>query len=177
MEERKAAIFCSACTGIDKKYNEAARELVHALHSFGWTIVSGGTTKGTMKVIVDASLECGGKHIGVLPRFMAPVVHPGLSEVIWTDTMSERKEVMREGASAVIALPGGIGTLDEIIETHVLAKLDRFGGRLFALNIDGFYDPFEALLDHYVRSGMLDGYSRSLLHFPKSVEELIASFK
>lgn len=177
MEERKVAIFCSACTGVNEKYNEAARELVHALHSFGWTIVSGGTTKGTMKVIVDASVECGGKHIGVIPRFMAPVVHPGLSEVVWTDTMSERKEAMRKGAAAVIALPGGIGTLDEIIETHVLAKLDRFNGRLFVLNIDGFYDPFEALLDHYVSTGMLDPYSRGLLLFPKSVEELIDQFK
>lgn len=177
MEERKVAIFCSACAGIDEKYNEAAREVVHALHSFGWTIVSGGTVKGTMKVIADASLECGGRHIGVIPRFMAPVVYPHLSEVIWTDTMSERKEAMREGAAAVIALPGGVGTLDEIIETHVLAKLDRFSGRLFVLNIDGFYDPFIALLDHYVKTGMLDPYSRGLILFPQTAEELVDYFK
>lgn len=177
MIERKIAVFCSASAGIDDRFNEAAREVIHALHSLGYAIVSGGTVKSTMKVIVDASVECGGKHVGVIPRFMAPVVHPGLTEVRWTDSMSERKEMMRDGTVGAIALPGGIGTLDEMIETLVLAKLDRYHGVLCCLNLDGFFDPFISLLDHYVETGMLDAPSRALLHFPTTVEELVSYYK
>ncbi len=177
MEGRTVTVFCSASYTIDPKYNEAARETVHALHRLGWTVVSGGVVKGTMGVIAEASAACGGRHVGVLPRFMAPLAHPALSEAVWTDTMSARKERMREVADAVIALPGGIGTLDELIETLVLRKLGRWHGRLFALNIDGFYDPFITLLDHYVATEMLDPASRALIAFPRSVAELIAYFE
>ena len=172
MTERKAGIFCSASYTIDPIYNEAARETVHALHRLGWTVISGGTVKGTMGVIADASAACGGRHIGVLPRFMEPLVHPALSGTVWTETMSARKEKMREDADIVIALPGGIGTLDELIETLVLRKLGRWQGRIFALNVNGFYDPLAALLDHYVATGMLEPHDRALIAFPRTVEEL-----
>jgi predicted Rossmann-fold nucleotide-binding protein len=86
--------------------------------------------------------------------------------------MADRKERMRQGTEAAIALPGGIGTLDEIIETHVLAKLGRYGGKVLALNVDGFFDPFKALLDHYVVTGMLDPRDRALLVFADTPEEL-----
>ena len=135
MPRRKAVVFCSASYDIDPKYNEAAR--------------SGGSFRGTMGVIADEMERLGGDHIGVLPRFMKGLEYPNLTELIWADTMAERKERMREGTSAVIALPGGIGTLDELIESHVLVKLGRYDGKLLVLNVDGFFDPFKALLDHY----------------------------
>ena len=99
------------------------------------------------------------------------------SRVIWTDSMSTRKECMREDTVAAIALPGGIGTLDELIETHVLCKLGKYQGRVFALNLDGFYNPLKALLDHYVNTGMMDPQDRELLKFPDTVEELISYLK
>ena len=173
MGEMKAVIFCSASYSIDPKYNDAAREAVRALHRSGWTVVSGGTVKGTMGVIADESVVCGGRHIGILPRFMADVLHPGLSEVVWTDTMGARKKEMRKDADVAIALPGGIGTLDEVIETLVLAKLGLFRGRIFALDVDGFYEPFVRLLDHYVETGMLDEESRAMIRFPKTVERMM----
>ena len=172
MAERKAVVFCSASGDIDPKYNEAAREVVRALHSYGWTLVSGGSFRGTMGVIADEMKRLGGKHVGVMPRFMAGLEYDGLTELHWSDTMAERKERMRQGTQAAIALPGGIGTLDEIIETHVLAKLGRYGGKVYALNLDGFFDPFKALLDHYVATGMLDPRDRDLLVFADTVEEL-----
>ena len=172
MAERKAVVFCSASGDIDPKYNEAAREVVRALHSYGWTLVSGGSWRGTMGVIADEMKRLGGKHVGVMPRFMAGLEYDGLTELHWSDTMAERKERMRQGTQAAIALPGGIGTLDEIIETHVLAKLGRYGGKVYALNLDGFFDPFKALLDHYVSTGMLDPRDRDLLVFADTVEEL-----
>ena len=170
---KRAVIFCSASYSIDPKYNDAAREAVRALHRSGWTVVSGGTVKGTMGVIADESAAVGGTHIGIVPRFMSEVLHPGLSEVVWTETMSERKRKMREGADVAIALPGGIGTLDEVIETLVLSKLNRFHGHIVALNVDGFYEPFKALLDHYVATGMLDEASRALISFPATVGEMM----
>ena len=170
--ERKIVIFCSASYEIDPKFNQAARDVVRAACSLGYTIVSGGAVKGTMGVVADEIVACGGVHIGVLPRFMAVYRHPSLSETVWTDTMAARKEKMREGTCAAVALPGGIGTLDELIETLTLAKLDIYKGQVIALNIDGFFNPLIALLDHYVETGMLDFRSRSLISFPQSVAEL-----
>ena len=177
MAERKAVVFCSASGDIDPKYNEAAREVVRALHSYGWTLVSGGSFRGTMGVIADEMKRLGGKHIGVLPRFMAGLEYDGLTEIHWSDTMADRKERMRQGTEAAIALPGGIGTLDELIETHVLAKLGRYSGKVLALNVDGFFDPFKALLDHYVATGMLDPRDRALLVFADTPEELAEYLK
>ena len=88
--------------------------------------------------------------------------------------MSERKEKMREGTSVAVALPGGIGTLDELVETLTLAKLGKYSGRIYALNIGGFYDKLIELLDYYVSTGMLDSGSRELISFPSTVGELEA---
>ncbi len=172
-EERKIVIYCSSSYDIDQKYNQAAREVTRAACSLGYTIVSGGAIKGTMGAVADEVARCGGRHIGVLPRFMEQYKFPGLDQVVWTDTMAERKEKMREGTCAAIALPGGIGTLDEVIGTLTLAKLDKYDGKILALNIDGFYDPLKALLDHYVDTGMLDQRSRNLIGFPDTVNELV----
>ncbi len=175
--ERKVVFFCSASRDIDPKFNQAAREAARAACSLGYTIVSGGTVKGTMGVLADEVVRCGGKHIGIIPRFMGGVVHPGLTQTVWTSTMAERKELMREGTCAAVALPGGIGTLDELIETLTLAKLDLYAGKILALDIDGFYEPLEALLDHYVSTGMLDQRSRDMISFPKTVEELAGALE
>ena len=177
MAERKAVVFCSASYGIDPKYDEAARELVRALHAYGWTLVSGGSFRGTMGALADEMDRLGGRHIGVLPRFMKGLEYPNLTELVWTDTMSERKERMREGTSAAIALPGGIGTLDEFIESHVLVKLGRYAAKLLVLNVDGFFDPFKALLEHYEAAGMLTPQDRALVIFADSVPELAEHLK
>ena len=170
---KKIVIFCSASNDIAPEYNAAAGQFVRAAVGKGFAIVSGGTVKGTMGVVSDTVAECGGCHIGIIPRFMNEYVYGSLSEVVWTDTMSERKEKMREGTCAAIALPGGIGTLDEVIGTLTLAKLDKYDGKIYALNLDGFYNPLKDLLDHYVKTGMLDARSRGLIEFPDTVAELV----
>lgn len=169
---KKIALFCSSSGTISEKYNEAAREAVREICARGFTVVSGGTVKGTMGVVGDEVRNCGGRHIGILPHFMSYCQYPELDTTIWTGTMAERKEKMREGTSAVIALPGGIGTLDEVIEVHVLAKLGKYSGKVIALNVDGFYDPLKSLLDHYVNTGMMAPSDRDLMLFPGSVDEL-----
>ena len=174
MKGKVAVFFCSASFDIDPKYNQAARDYVRAACLRGYGISSGGTTKGTMRVVVDTARECGAPTKGVLPRFMTEVVHPGLDELIWTDTMAERKEKLREDADVVVALPGGIGTLDEFFETLTLAKLGKFRGKVIAVNVDGFYDKLKDLLDDYVAKGMLDAESRALAHFVDTVGEFEA---
>ncbi len=172
-ERSKIVIYCSASYDIDPKFNEAAREITRAACHLGYTIVSGGTVKGTMGQVADEVVRCGGRHVGVLPRFMEGVMYPHLDETIWTVTMADRKEKMREGTCAAIALPGGIGTLDELIDTLTLAKLDMYPGKVIAFNLDGFFEPLKTLLDHYVATGMLDVLSRELILFPRTVDELI----
>lgn len=168
----RALFFCSAVKDIAPEYNQAARELVKAACSKGYEIVSGGTVKGTMKVVCDTAVECGARVRGALPRFMEPLVYPALTDVEWTDTMSERKEAMRKGVQIAIALPGGAGTMDEFFETLVLSKLGRYGGRLAVLNIGGFYDPLVALLDHFVATNMLTPQDRARVIVKSTVEEM-----
>ena len=174
---KKVVIFCSASNKIDPKYNAAARELGRALHALGYGIVSGGGARGTMGAITDESVRVHGQHVAVLPRFMNGLENTDVTDVIWTDSMSTRKEFMRADTCAAIALPGGIGTLDEVIETLVLRKLGRYDGPVIALNIDGFYEPLKALLDHYVKYNMMEPADRELMLFPNTVEELITLLK
>ena len=174
---KQVTIYCSSSSKIDPKYNAAARELVRALHALGYGIISGGGARGTMGAITDESVRVGGKHIAVLPRFMDGLENTEITRVIWTDTMSTRKEFMRADTCAAIALPGGIGTLDELIETLVLVKLKRYDGQIIALNIDGYYEPLRILLDHYVKYHMMEPEDRDLMKFPTTVEELIALLK
>ena len=171
MDGKVALFFCSASFTIDPKFNDAARLYVEAACRHGYVISSGGTIKGTMKVVVDTAKECGARTLGIIPHFMEQYLHPDLDEVIWTDTMSERKEVMRSKVSVVVVLPGGIGTLDEFFETLTLAKLGRFDGRMIVCNVDGFYDKLEDMLDYYVGMNMLDAGTRSLVHFVSGVDE------
>ena len=170
---KKIAVFCSASFNIDPEYNDVAREFVRAASSRGYGIVTGGTVKGTMGVISEEMRDNGGYHLGVIPRFMTQYVYPDLSEVRWTDTMAERKTLLREGTCAVVALPGGIGTLDELIETFALIHLKQYDGKIMVLDHKGFYQPLKSLLEHYVTSGMLSDDTMSKLHFAQSTEELL----
>lgn len=174
---REVVIFCASSSTIDPKYNEAARQVVAGLHALGYDIVSGGGARGTMGAITGESVRLGGWHVAVLPRFMQGLEHPHVSEVVWTETMADRKERMREGTCAAIALPGGIGTLDELMETHTLRKLGKYKGEVFALNLDGFYNPLKDLLEHFVQTNMTAREDVDLLRFPETVQQLLEYFK
>lgn len=169
----KIAVFCSASFEIDPKYNRVAREFVRAASLRGYGIVSGGTIKGTMGEISDELRDCGGYHLGVIPRFMKQYVYPELSEVIWTDTMAERKTLLRKDTCAVVALPGGIGTLDELIETFALVHLEQHQGKMYVLDHNGFYEPLRQLLQHYVNTGMMSKETFLKMKFARTVEEIL----
>lgn len=170
---KKIAVFCSASSEIDPKYNKVAREFVRAASLRGYGIVTGGTVKGTMGEVSDELHAIGGYHKGVIPRFMKQFVYPDLSELVWTETMAERKTILREDTCAVVALPGGTGTLDELIETVALVHLKQYFGKITVLNHDGFYEPLKALLDHYVAAGMMTKETRGKVLFADTAEQLL----
>ena len=170
---KKIAVFCSASFNIDRKYNIVARDFVRKASSRGYGIVTGGTIKGTMGEISDELHTCGGYHLGVIPRFMKQYVYPDLTEVVWTDTMAERKTLLRKDTCAVVALPGGIGTLDELIETFALIHLKQYFGKICVLDHAGFYQPLKQLLEHYVQTGMLSKETMEMIRFAKTSEQLL----
>ncbi|MBR0300900.1 MAG: TIGR00730 family Rossman fold protein [Bacteroidales bacterium] len=177
MSGKRAVFFCSASNDIDSKYQQAAREAVRAACLAGYDIVSGGSFRGTMGVVCDTAVECGAGNYGALPEFMKGLEYQGPISLRWAPTMSERKTLMRDGVSVAIALPGGIGTMDELFETMVLAKLGRFKGRIAVLNVDGFYDPLKVLLDHLVSERMLCAEDEELVFFADNVSDLEAFLK
>ena len=125
-----------------------------------------------MGVIAEEAHRLGVPHWGVLPRFMEEFVYDRLTNLEWVETMAVRKERMREGTCVAIALPGGIGTMDELVETHVLAKLGQYSGKILVLDLDGFYQPYRELLDHYVATGMMTPEDAALVTFVTTTEEL-----
>ena len=172
----KIVIYCSASKSVAQEFNNCAAAVVEGLCKKGYGIVSGGTFLGTMGVVSDTVAACGGYHKGVLPEFMVNNAYKGLSGTVWTGTMAERKEEMRRDTVAAIAFPGGIGTLDELIETLVLKKLAKYDGRVILLNIGGFFNPLLDLLDHYVNTGMMTAQDRALIESFYSPEALLESF-
>ena len=170
---KKIAVFCSASGDINPEFNKVAREFVRAASLRGYGIVSGGTIKGTMGEISDEIRSCGGYHLGVIPRFMEEYVYPHLDEVIWTDTMAERKTLLRKDTVAVVALPGGVGTLDEFIETVALVHLKQYFGKVMLLDHEGFYEPLKALLQHYVDTKMMSRATFDMVRFAQTPDELL----
>lgn len=169
----KIAVYCSASFEIDPKFNKVAREFVRAASLHGYGIVTGGTIKGTMGEVSDELHDCGGYHLGVIPRFMEQYVYPDLSEVIWTDTMAERKALLRKDTCAVVALPGGVGTLDEVIEVLALVHLKQYFGKIFLLNHEGFYEPLRQLLQHYVDMKMMTEATMSKVVFAEKPQDIL----
>ena len=169
----KIAVYCSASFEIDPKFNKVAREFVRAASLHGYGIVTGGTIKGTMGEVSDELRDCGGYHLGVIPRFMEQYVYPELSEVIWTDTMADRKALLRKDTCAVVALPGGVGTLDEVIEVLALVHLKQYFGKIFLLNHEGFYEPLRQLLQHYVDMKMMTEATMSKVVFAEKPQDIL----
>lgn len=170
---KKIAVYCSASSEIDGKYNKVAREFVRKASGRGFGIITGGTVKGTMGEVAEELHLCGGYHRGVIPRFMESLVYPDMTETVWTDTMSERKTLLREDTIGVVALPGGVGTLDEVVEVIALVHLKQYFGKVLLLDYDGFYQPLRLLLLHYVETGMLKQETFDLVRFASTPDELL----
>ncbi len=155
----RICVFCGAATGHDDVYATVAAETGAALARRGLGMVYGGGHVGLMGIVADAAIKAGGEVIGVIPRFMekAELAHEGVTKLELVDTMHQRKQRMHELSNAVIALPGGFGTMDEIFELLTWRQLGLHHQRIGLLNVKGFYDPLLAQMEHMRKEGFLHG--------------------
>lgn len=140
---KQVTIFCASSNKVAEKYYSATRELGRILAARGITMIYGGGKEGLMGCIAETMMKENGRVIGVLPEFMHALNwhNPTVSELIWTKDMSERKQVLIDGTDAVICLPGGYGTLDEMLEVITLKQLGQFLKPIVLLNTSGYFDP------------------------------------
>jgi uncharacterized protein (TIGR00730 family) len=168
-------VYCGSRFGAQPAYTEAARALGRAIGSRGWQLVYGGGKVGLMGEVADAVLAAGGRVIGVIPDSLMQreVGHTGLSELHVVPTMHQRKQMMAERADAFIALPGGIGTLEELYEVWTWRQLGYHRQPIGLLNVGGFYDTLLAFMQQTVDEGFLSAPQLSVLEVGTDPVELL----
>ncbi len=151
-------VYCASSGACPAEYREAAFRLGAVLARGGWSIVYGGGGVGSMKALADGALAHAGRVVGVLPRFMQELEwgHPGLTELRLVDDLRIRKQAMLEGSAGVVALPGGTGTLEELLETITLKRLGLYLGPIVLVNTRRFFDPLVDLLSRAVAERFMD---------------------
>lgn len=168
-------VFCGSTFGAQPIYKDAARATGQTLAERGLTLVYGGSRVGLMGTVADAVIAGGGRAVGVIPRHLADkrVAHEGLAELHIVDTMHARKQLMADLADAFIALPGGLGTLEELFEVLTWAQLGLHRKPVSVLNVAGFYDPLLAMIDHAVTQQFMGEDHRRLIVEGPTAPELL----
>ncbi len=168
-------VYCGANPGRNPLFAEQALKLADQMVERGITLVYGGSRVGLMGKIADRVLAKGGEVIGVTTQHLVSheVAHTGLTTLHVTDTMQERKAKMLELSSAVVALPGGFGTLDELFEALTLAQLRHYQAPCGLLNTDHFYDQLIIFLQHAEQQGLLATQNLALLQLAETPETLL----
>jgi uncharacterized protein (TIGR00730 family) len=157
---RSICVYCGSQEGRVPAYREAGRKLGMEMARNDLELVYGGGAKGIMGAVSDAALSAGGRVTGIIPKFLvakeaSELTLHRLSEAILTDDMHQRKHIMFDRSDAFLALPGGIGTLEEIVEIMTWAQLARHAKPIAFLNVNGFWDPLLALLEHMRGEGFI----------------------
>jgi len=162
---RRLTVYCGSRHGRAPAYREGARAVGRLLVARGLGLVYGGGMVGLMGEVADAVLEAGGEAIGIIPRNLArkEVAHEGLTELYVVATMHERKAMMSTMGGGFLALPGGLGTLEELFEVVTAAQLGLHRKPIGLLDPGGFYGPLHAMLDHSVEEGFVDRAHRDLV--------------
>ena len=172
---RRVCVYAGSNPGTNPAYADAARGFAAELAQRAIGLVYGGGKVGLMGVLADTMLEAGGEAIGVMPRALIDreIGHPGLTELNVVDSMHERKALMADLADAFVAVPGGIGTLEELIEVYTWSQLGIHTKACGVLNVRGYYDHLAALLDHAVAEGFLRPQHRAVLSVASEPAELL----
>ncbi|MEE9101152.1 TIGR00730 family Rossman fold protein [Pseudomonas nitroreducens] len=175
MSLRSICVFCGASPGATPIYQEAAEALGRHLAERGIRLVYGGGAVGLMGMVADAALAAGGEVIGIIPQSLkeAEIGHKGLTRLEVVDGMHARKARMAELSDAFIALPGGLGTLEELFEVWTWGQLGYHGKPLGLLEVNGFYEPLLTFLDHLVQERFVRPQHREMLQRASSPAELI----
>ncbi len=171
----KIAVFCGSSMGYNDVYREAAKNLAEVFYRENITLVFGGSNLGLMRIMADRLMELGGEVIGVMPHFLAEkeIFHEGITKLHVVETMSERKNLLADLADGFIALPGGLGTLDEYFEMLTLTQLRIQNKPVGILNTNGFYDKMRDFFDHVVQQGFIREEHRQSFLMNEKLEELL----
>jgi uncharacterized protein (TIGR00730 family) len=179
---RRVCVYAGSNFGADPAYADAAGALGRLFGDRGIGLVYGGAAVGLMGVVADAVLAAAGEVIGVMPRALVEreIGHAGLTELRMVESMHERKAQMAELSDAFVALPGGIGTLEELIEIYSWSQLGLHRKPCGALNVRGYYNGLAAFLDHAVAEGFLRPEHRAVLIVeddPATLLERLSAFE
>jgi len=182
MSGKRVCVYCASSSICDKKYSEAGRYLGEQLAKSGRTVVYGGASQGVMGALADGALSHGGQVIGYIPAFMRDEsLHAGISEVHHVETMHLRKHGMMMNSDAIIALPGGLGTLEELTEALSWKRLQLITIPIIIINIDSFYDPLLKLFSNMISERFMTKHhaknTEQLWTVVETVDEAIAQLK
>lgn len=168
-------VYCASSGKIHPEYFEATAIMAKDFVKNGVSVVFGGGSSGLMGQLADAVLEEGGKIKGIMPQFMNEVEwgHRGVSDFIYTQTMHERKSKFLEGTDALVALPGGTGTYEELFEAITLKKLGQFTKPIIILNTRGYYEPFRLLMEHTIREQFMADDHQDIWQIVNEPEEVL----
>ncbi|MBW5446122.1 TIGR00730 family Rossman fold protein [Cohnella sp. CFH 77786] len=172
---KRICVFAGSNVGTSPEYEQKAIQLGQLIASKGYELVYGGSKIGLMGRVADAALAAGGKVIGVMPRnlFKGEMAHSGLTELHEVGNMHERKALMSEFADAYIALPGGLGTFEELFEVASWSQLGIYKKPVGVLNVLGFYQPIAEMLMQAVNAGFMRETNLGLLLFDEEPESLL----
>lgn len=172
---RSLCVYCGSSTGLDPVHVDIARSVGTLLAAEGIRLVYGGGDVGLMGVVADAVMAGGGEVLGVIPvgLFATEQGHRGITELVEVGSMHERKQRMADEADAFLALPGGLGTLEELAEILTWAQLGIHSSPVGVLDVGGFWDPLLAFLDGAVAAGFLRPANRELLRVVPTVDDIL----
>lgn len=172
---QNVCVYSASSTKIAPVYFAAAEELGRLLAKRGINLINGAGSIGLMAATSNAALQAGGTVTGVIPRFMVEQGwhHSGLTRLVETETMHERKQLMAQMSDAVIALPGGCGTMEELLEIITWKQLGLFLNPIVVLNIDGFYDPLLEMLQRAIDGRFMRPEHRGIWQVATTPEEAV----
>ena len=175
----RICVYCASSAQAPKHYGEAAFELGHLLASQGVQVVFGGGGVGSMGRLADGVHAAGGEPIAVMPHFMRELewAHKDVRTFVWTRDLAERKAKLLENADAVVALPGGCGTFEELLEAITLKRLGIYLNPIVVVNHTGFYDPLMALFERSVRDRFMDRRHLRMFSVVSSVGEVLDAIR
>lgn len=168
-------VYCASSTKIDAAYFDAARELGALLGQRRIRLINGAGNMGLMAAVSDAALRAGGEVTGVIPRFMVEQGwhHTGLTQLLEVEDMHERKRIMAELSDAVIALPGGCGTLEELLEIITWKQLGLYLNPIVILNVKGYFDPLLRMLRQAVEENFMRERHGAIWHVAQTPQEAL----
>ncbi|MBL8139239.1 MAG: TIGR00730 family Rossman fold protein [Acidobacteria bacterium] len=171
----RICVFCASAPGLRPSYAEGARALAGAIVAGGHSLVYGGGNVGLMGVVADAVLAAGGEVVGVIPHTLMAreIGHTGVTRLHVVDSMHERKALMADLSDAFVALPGGVGTFEELFEAITWTQLGLHRKPCGLLNVDGFYDGLLRFLDHAWAEGFIKPETRAIVSAGTDARELL----